>query len=211
MRNYTTLDRFLIQVDQGLRTSFAAAPRAENYPARTVEDGSLSVDDREHAAGLMRINHTGEVCAQALYFGQSTVARKAETRQHLLAAADEEGQHLAWCQERLDELEGEPSRLNVAWYVGSFSIGAAAGLAGDAWSFGFVSETERQVEAHLHEHMETLPANDNRSRAIVEQMAQEEARHGEEARDAGGRDLPSPVKAAMRLTADVMKFVAYRI
>lgn len=211
MRTYSRFDRLLIQFDQGLRTSFAPAPPAPTYPAAGVEDASMSDDERRHAAGLMRINHTGEVCAQALYYGQSLTARSAATRDHLLTAADEEGQHLAWCERRLTELHDRPSRLNGFWYLGSFTLGATAGAIGDRWSFGFVSETERQVEAHLHDHLERLPAGDQRSRAIVRRMAEDEARHGQEARDAGGRELPAPIRCMMRLSADLMKLVAYRI
>ena len=210
MRSYTTMDRLLTQLDQGLRTSFATAPAASDYPADGIEDGALEPDERRHSAGLMRINHTGEVCAQALYHGQSLVAEDEETRDHLLAAADEEGHHLSWCEQRLGELDAVPSRLNALWYFGSFTIGVGAAAAGDAWSFGFVSETERQVEAHLHDHLEDLPDGDQRSRAIVRRMAEDEARHGQEARDAGGRELPAPIRGAMRFTADIMKFVAYR-
>ena len=211
MRNLTTTDHVIAQLDQLLRTSFAPAPPLENYPAEEVEDKrELNEDERRHAAGLMRINHTGEVCAQALYFGQAAVARNPDTRAHLLHAADEEGDHLSWCQQRLDELEDRPSVLNPVWYIGSFTIGAGAGLAGDEWSFGFVTETERQVEAHLHDHLEQLPGPDQRSRAIIRQMAADEARHGQEAMDAGGRELPDTLKGLMRMTANVMKAVAYR-
>ncbi len=159
----------------------------------------------------MRINHVGEVCAQALYYGQAFVTQDGEIRAHLLAAANEEGDHLAWCTDRLTELDERPSLFNPFWYAASWSLGCAAGIAGDDWSLGFVTETERQVEAHLHDHLRDLPINDHRSRAIVEQMAEDEARHGAEAKAAGGRDLPLPIRKAMAATAKIMKVVAYRI
>jgi len=157
----------------------------------------------------MRINHAGEVCAQALYSGQAAVARDAAVRTRLLEAAAEETDHLAWCGERLDALHSRPSLLNPLWYAGSFAIGAAAALASDAVSLGFVVETERQVEAHLGEHLQKLPEDDARSRAVVAQMQADEARHGTLARQAGGIDLPAPVPALMRAASAVMKAVAY--
>ena len=210
MRRKSLTDRVIEQIDQGVRTCFAPAPASTADPAGELEDAPLSEEERRHAAGLMRINHTGEVCAQALYFGQSATTRNEAVRQHLLTAAAEEGEHLAWCERRLAELDDRPSRLNGFWYLGSFSLGALAGLAGDDVSLGFVSETERQVEAHLHEHLERLPAGDERSRAVVRQMAADEARHGLQAREAGGVELPEPVRVAMRYMADLMKFVVYR-
>jgi ubiquinone biosynthesis monooxygenase Coq7 len=163
----------------------------------------------------MRVNHTGEVCAQALYLGQAAVARDETTRAQLRAAADEETDHLAWCHERLDELASRPSLLNPLWYAGAYAIGLAAGLRGDGWNLGFVVETERQVEAHLYHHLDDaqrgLPAHDARSRAIVAAMKDDEARHADNALAAGARTLPSPIPTIMRLAADVMRAVAYRV
>jgi ubiquinone biosynthesis monooxygenase Coq7 len=160
---------------------------------------------------LMRINHTGEVCAQALYDGQAALARSEENRAHLQHAADEETDHLAWCAERLKELDSRPSLLNPLWYAGSYVIGAVAALAGDPISLGFVVETENQVEAHLQEHLDTLPAQDERSRAVLAQMQADEVRHAHDAKVRGGVDLPFPIPSLMQLSSKVMKTVAYRI
>jgi ubiquinone biosynthesis monooxygenase Coq7 len=176
-----------------------------------VGEGELDDSDRRHAAGLMRVNHTGEVCAQALYSGQAAVARDDATRKQLMAAAQEETDHLAWCAERLNALHSRPSLLNPLWYAGSFAIGAAAALVSDKISLGFVVETERQVEAHLGEHLQKLPDADARSRAVVVQMQADEARHGELAKKAGGVELPQPIPALMRFASAVMKAVEYRI
>ena len=162
-------------------------------------------------AGLMRINHSGEVCAQALYAGQAATARHDETRDAMQLAADEEIDHLAWCEDRLRELDSRPSILNPFWYAGSFAIGAIAGIAGDRWSLGFVKETEKQVEAHLEDHLERLPEGDGRSQAILDQMKKDEAKHAEMAEAAGARDLPPPIQSAMAFTASIMKTLAYRI
>jgi len=162
-------------------------------------------------AGMMRVNHTGEVCAQALYAGQAATARTAGVRAEMQQAADEEVDHLSWCADRLQELGARPSRLNPVWYAGSFAIGALAGAAGDRWSLGFVEATERQVEAHLESHLDLLPTADERSRAIVHQMKIDEARHAELAQEAGAATLPRPVQGLMAVTADLMKAVAYRI
>ena len=159
----------------------------------------------------MRINHTGEVCAQALYIGQAAVARNPATRAHLLEAAQEETDHLAWCADRLRELDSRPSLLNPLWYAGSWAIGAAAGLRGDGWNLGFVVETERQVEAHLAEHLQTLPEADARSRAILSVMKDDEARHADNALAAGARILPPPIPTLMAAMSTVMKTVAYRL
>jgi ubiquinone biosynthesis monooxygenase Coq7 len=159
----------------------------------------------------MRINHVGEVCAQALYFGQAIVARDPATRAHLLHAAQEETDHLAWCADRLDELDSRPSLLNPLWYAGSYAIGSLAGLRGDGWNLGFVVETERQVEAHLDEHLQTLPQADLRSRDILHAMKADEARHAREAEQAGARRLPAAVAALMAGASKLMKVVAYRV
>ena len=176
-----------------------------------VEEGELDDSARRHAGALMRVNHVGEVCAQALYSGQAAVARDAQVRHQLLEAAAEETDHLAWCGERLHELGDRPSLLNPLWYGGAYAIGAVAGLISDRLSLGFVVETERQVEAHLQGHLTKLPIADQRSRAIVTQMKEDEARHADQAVAAGGANLPAPVKGMMRLAANVMRAVAYKI
>ncbi len=197
--------------DRALRTLSGVATQARASPAATVPTPELAEHERRHAAGLMRVNHTGEVCAQALYAAQAVVARDPDIRTRFAAAARDEEDHLAWTQSRLIELNDRPSLLNPVWYAGSFAIGVAAGLAGDRVNLGFVVETERQVEEHLTGHMDSLPAADAKSRAIVEQMRDDEARHGAMARTAGGIELPWPVREAMRLAAGAMKAVAYRI
>jgi len=206
------IDRIFTQLDQALRVSLAPAPPADREsPGAGLPEASLAAPERRHAAGLMRVNHTGEVCAQALYAGQATTARLPEVRVEMEQAAREEIDHLRWCSERLDALGSQPSRLNLLWYAGSFAIGAAAGLAGDRWSLGFVEATERQVESHLDGHLESLPDDDQRSRAVVGQMKEDEARHAELAAQSGAAKLPAPVQGAMALTAGLMKWVTYRI
>ena len=210
-RHLSPLDRLLANADHALRT-VAAAPHAERpSPAAAEPRASLSDDERRHVAGLMRVNHAGEVAAQALYMGQALVARDDATRARLERAAAEENDHLAWCQERLDELDARPSVLAPFWYAGSFAIGALAGLAGDRWSLGFVVETERQVEAHLDHHLAELPPEDRASRAVLERMKADEVRHAGDARAAGGADLPRPVRGLMRLVSKVMTRTAYRV
>jgi ubiquinone biosynthesis monooxygenase Coq7 len=199
-----------MRLQRGLQ-ALARPPSREPYPAGSIPDSELDDAERRRAAGLMRVNHAGEVSAQALYYGQALVARDPRVREHLLHAAAEESAHLQWCESRLRELGERPSLLSPLWYAGSFAIGAAAGVAGDRWNLGFVEETERQVVEHLETHLEELPAQDARSRAIVEAMKEDEARHGDQAAAAGARALPGPVKALMRRVAKVMKFGAYRI
>ncbi|MEP7045015.1 MAG: 2-polyprenyl-3-methyl-6-methoxy-1,4-benzoquinone monooxygenase [Dokdonella sp.] len=212
LRTLSPLDRALVEIERALETVFVAAPVAtQPSPAREIADGDLDEAARQHSAGLMRVNHVGEVCAQALYFGQAAVARDETLRAQMLAAAAEETDHLAWCGERLAELGSRASLLNPLWYAGAYAIGAIAGAVGDRLSLGFVVETERQVEAHLGEHLETLPAGDQRSRAIVRRMKEDEARHAEHALAAGARQLPAPAPALMRLASKVMKAVAYRV
>lgn len=210
-RTLTTADRLLADVQRALETVLAQPAAQRPNPASVEADVVLDGDERRHAAGLMRINHVGEVCAQALYCGQAAVARDAGTRAHLLAAAQEETDHLAWCAERLRELDSRPSLLNPLWYAGSYAIGALAGLRGDGWNLGFVVETERQVEAHIGEHLQSLPPADVRSRAILGVMKADEARHADRAEQAGARILPPPVPSLMALASKVMKTVAYRI
>ncbi len=205
------LDRLLESLDHALAT-LAAPPHARRAdPAADRSDAGLSEADRRDLAGLMRINHSGEICAQALYLGQAVLARDARTRRHLLHAAGEERDHLAWCAARLAALRARPSLLDPLWYAGSYALGALAALAGDAVSLGFVGETERQVEAHLGDHLQRLPEGAAASRAVLSQMRQDEARHGAEARAAGGRELPWPVPGLMHAAAGVMKALAYRI
>lgn len=211
LRSYSPLDRLLVGLDHALATSFAEPHAARPNPARAVPDLELTPAERRHAAGLMRINHTGEVCAQALYVGQAAVARDPATRAHLEAAAQEETDHLAWCGDRLRELDARGSVFNPLWYAGSYALGALAGLRGDGWNLGFVVETERQVEAHLEEHLQTLPVADGRSRAILEVMKEDEARHADHAQAAGARVLPFPVPQVMAVMSKVMKAVAYRV
>ena len=210
-RTLSPLDRLLDSAQNALST-VAGSPRAERAnPGETIPDVVLDEAERRHAAGLMRINHVGEVCAQALYIGQAAVARDPTTRAHLLEAAQEETDHLAWCADRLRELDSRPSLLNPLWYAGSYTIGALAGLRGDGWNLGFVVETERQVEAHLDEHLKTLPAADARSRAILEVMKEDEARHADHAEAAGAKVLPQPIPRLMAAASNLMKAVAYRL
>jgi ubiquinone biosynthesis monooxygenase Coq7 len=210
-RTLSPLDRLLAGFERALETVAGAPPAARPSPAAGLDEVELDDDARRHAAGLMRVNHTGEVCAQALYDGQAALARDAQTRTHLRRAADEETDHLAWCAQRLRELHSRPSLLNPLWYAGSYAIGAAAALVGDAVSLGFVVETERQVEAHLEQHLQRLPPEDERSRAILRQMQADEVRHADNAKARGGIDLPFPLPGLMHLSSLVMKTVAYRI
>ena len=211
-RQLTTLDRLLVSVNNALRTVAAPAGRsARANPAERLEDAELDAAARAHAAGLMRVNHAGEVAAQALYQGHAAVARDRNIEAQMQQAADEEFDHLAWCEERIHELGEDVSRLSPFWYAGAFAIGAASGILGDKWSLGFIAETERQVCAHLDEHLDGLPEEDRRSRAIVTQMRDEEQEHGENAVSAGAAELPLPVKRLMTLTAKIMTKTAYRI
>ena len=209
-RQFSPLDRLIIEFQHALGTSLGQAHAERPNPAGDVPDLALADPDRRHAAGLMRINHTGEVCAQALYLGQAAVARDDSTRRHLQHAAQEETDHLAWCGDRLAELDSRPSLFNPLWDAGSYAIGVAAGLRGDGWNLGFVVETERQVEVHLEEHLQTLPPGDERSRAILRTMKADEARHADNAEQAGARALPQPIPTLMALSSRLMKAVAYR-
>jgi ubiquinone biosynthesis monooxygenase Coq7 len=210
MANPSFVDTVVLGVDRVLKT-LARPPRAERpSPGREVEDVSLSETDTRHAAGLMRVNHTGEVCAQALYEGQALVARDGRVKASLLDAAREEEDHLAWCDERLDQLDSKPSVLNPLWYGLSYALGTATGLMGDKISLGFVAATEDQVCKHLESHLEELPVDDARSRVIVEQMHADEARHGTDARRAGGVEFPQPVKDVMTLISRLMTQTSYR-
>ena len=210
-RNMTPLDRFLAGLGDALRTVGAPAGRAaRKNPAADVAETDLSERAKAHAAGLMRVNHAGEISAQGLYQGHAAVARDASTSQKMQQAAEEEFDHLAWCEQRLTELDAGPSSLSPLWYAGSFAIGAASGILGDKWSLGFIAETERQVCEHLSSHLEKLPEEDARSRAIVKQMRDEEQQHGENAIAAGAAELPQPVRELMKLTSRVMTRTAYR-
>ncbi len=210
-RTLTSLDRFLAGCERALEAIAGSPPASRPTPAADIAEADLDDTERHHVAGLMRINHTGEVCAQALYFGQAALARDSDNREHLLHAAAEETDHLAWCAERLRQLDSRPSLLNPLWYAGSYAIGAAAALAGDPVSLGFVVETERQVEAHLAEHLQKLPSQDERSRAVLSQMQTDEIRHAQAARQRGGIDLPFPLPQLMHASSMVMKAVAYRL
>ena len=205
----TSIDRFLIAADNALRTLSGAVSPSRTTPGKKPERAA-EVTDRAHVAGLMRVDHAGEVCAQALYAGQSLMARDPQVRRALEQAGAEERDHLAWCAERLRELDSHPSLLAPFWYAGSFALGVASGAAGDRWSMGFLVETERQVEKHIDGHIEQLPAGDARSRAILEQMRADEIAHADSGRRLGGEELPAPVRDAMRLVAKVMTRTAYR-
>ncbi len=205
------LDSLITGFDRALRTLTGLAQTVRPIPGAALPEAELTQEERKRAGGLMRVNHTGEVCAQALYSAQAFVARDSAIAGRFAAAAREEEEHLAWTQSRLAELEDRPSLLNPLWYAGSFAIGALAGLAGDRINLGFVVETERQVEEHLTTHLDRLPDGDAKSRAVVEAMREDEARHGAMAQEAGALELPRPVRDLMRVTASVMKSVAYRI
>ena len=211
-RRYSLFDRLIGQADNALRTMAGGHP-GTNRPNPTTDTDipELSRAEQRHVAGLMRVNHTGEVCAQALYQGQATTARLPRIRRQMEISAQEEEDHLQWCEQRLQELNSHPSLLNPVWYAMSFGIGAAAGAIGDRWSLGFVEETEHQVCAHLETHMARLPSQDERSRRILAQMHEDEAHHAEAARKAGAIQLPFPVKKLMTAVAKVMTQTAYRI
>ena len=209
-RHYSPIDRLLLGMDQAVRTLFGRPQVTERpNPANGTAEAELSEEERDRVARLMRINHTGEVCAQALYQGQALTAKLPVIRSRMERAAREENDHLEWCDKRLHELDSRKSLLNPLWYAGSFTLGALAGIAGDKWSLGFVVETERQVESHLEEHLSRLPPQDHKSRAILEQMKEDEVSHANMALAAGGTELPGPVKLAMRLSAKVMTKTVY--
>jgi len=210
MRHLTPIDRFIGQLDAALHTTLGPAPvAARRNPAEPHPESELSAAERLLAGRLMRVNHSGEVAAQALYQGQALTARLTHVRDKMKQAADEENDHLAWTNDRLCELNSHTSYLNPIWYAGSFLIGALAGIAGDQWSLGFVAETEHQVVAHLNRHLSRLPDTDARSRAILEQMRDDEGHHATTAIEAGGAPLPEPVKQLMRLASRVMTRTAF--
>ena len=209
-RRLSPVDRVFEQLDQAVRTALGPSPPASRpNPAADLPDNPLNERERRHAAGLMRVNHAGEVMAQGLYQGQALTARLETVREAMEQAAIEEFDHLAWCEARLKELGERPSVLGPLWYAGAFALGAGAGLAGDRWSLGFVAETEAQVINHLEDHLGRLPPSDRRSRAIIEQMKIDEAHHGAEARAAGGLPLPPPARHLMTLMSKVMTRTAY--
>src|SRR5438093_1951324 len=206
-----SIDQLIGELDRALRAVAGVAKSARPSPGEGVPESELDAEERAQAAALMRVNHVGEVCAQALYQGQSLTARNEEAKRALLKAANEEEDHLAWSADRIRELGGRPSLLNPLWYAGSFAIGAVAGALGDKWNLAFLAETERQVEEHLSGHLERLPANDRRTRVIVEAMRADEAKHRATAMRMGAAELPAGAKAAMRLASKVMTTVAYRV
>lgn len=203
------LDPFIFQIDQALRTVFAKAPTTRPMPGEALPEGDMTEPERRHVAALMRVNHVGEVCAQALYAGQAFTAQDDTIRQALERAAWEETEHLNWTERRIEELGGRQSLLNPLWYAGAWAMGAVAGRLGDPVSLGFLAETERQVEAHLDSHLSQLPAVDRRSQAIIEQMKTDEVAHAATAIKLGASELPAPVKGAMRLAARAMTGTAY--
>jgi 3-demethoxyubiquinol 3-hydroxylase len=206
------IDGFIIEFDRALRSIVGATPMRRPVPdSSAMSETELSAEEKKHAAGLMRVNHVGEVCAQALYQSQKLHAKSDDLKNKLEHAAIEEEDHLAWCERRLEELDSRPSLLNPVWYAGSFVLGSIAGLAGDKISLGFVAETEKQVEHHLDEHLKELPSNDHRSRAIVAQMRADEISHGQMAIQEGGVELPSVVQSVMKTMAKVMTVMAYRV
>lgn len=206
------IDRLIIEFDTALRSVVGGANSQRPAPgAELLSKTVLDTQERQHAAGLMRVNHVGEVCAQALYQSQKLVARNPQIQEMLNHSGQEEMDHLAWCEARLQELGSHTSYLNPFWYAGSFAIGLAAGLAGDKWSLGFVSETEKQVENHLESHLQKLPQEDHRSRAIVDQMRIDEIEHGQAAKDAGGVSLPQPIQQMMQVMSKIMTSTAYKI
>ena len=206
------IDRLIGEFDRALRAVTGVANAARPSPGQAKPEAELDAADRAHAAALMRVNHVGEVCAQALYQGQALTARDRAAKAALEQAAREEQDHLAWSAERIRELGGRPSLLNPVWFAGSFAIGVVAGVMGDRWNLAFLAETERQVEQHLTGHLERLPSTDERTRAVVEEMRSDEAKHRETAQRLGGAaELPAIAKIAMRFASKVMTTIAYRI
>jgi ubiquinone biosynthesis monooxygenase Coq7 len=205
------LDQIILEFDRALRTVFAPAPTSRNLPGSDLPEATLTEDERREVAGLMRVNHCGEVCAQALYQGQALTSRDPSTRQTLQQAAWEETEHLNWTERRIAEVRGHKSFLNPLWYAGSLAVGVLAGKLGDDWSLGFLAETERQVERHLENHLERLPTQDRRSREILEQMKQDEIGHAETAVRLGARELPLPIKVAMKASSKAMTLTSYYI
>ncbi|GAB4223231.1 MAG: 2-polyprenyl-3-methyl-6-methoxy-1,4-benzoquinone monooxygenase [Francisella sp.] len=211
MRRLSFLDKVIDEIDIYRKFSKIPLNSTRKSPGKSVIDGKLSEKDKKHSAGLMRVDYTGEICAQGLYRGQASVAKLPQTKEHLYHAADEEYDHLAWCGERLQELGAKPSLFNPFWYWASFGIGAVAGSISDSLSYGFVVETEKQVMKHLDSHLKSLPINDNRSREILKQMYIDESNHAVAAEKAGGQKLPVIVRVIMKIQSKVMTTIAYRI
>ena len=203
------LDRLIIEFDKGLRTLFSQAHSARTHPDAHLSEASLDEAEKKHAAALMRVNHTGEICAQALYQGQALTARDPVVQRTLQRAAQEETEHLAWCETRIAQLGGRTSVLNPLFYAGSFTMGAIAGALGDKWNLGFVAETEKQVEAHLASHLDKLPESDKKTRKIIEQMQLDEAKHAAEAKQLGAVELPAPAKFLMKQVSKLMTASSY--
>jgi len=212
IRTTSLLDKIIQHADQSLRTVTGSLTQSHRAtPARDLKETPLTNTEKKHAASLMRINHTGEVCAQALYSGQATVAKSKQIKQELQHCADEETDHLFWCQQRVRELNSHVSYLNPLWFGGSFMLGVAAGLAGDKWNLGFLAETEYQVEAHLARHLDKLPTADEKSRKIVEQMREDELQHAKTAEKYGAAELPGPLKNLMKMVSKIMTTTVYHI
>ena len=206
------IDQIIIEFDKGLQSSFSNREESKRaYPGELIEEKDMNEDERNHSAGLMRVNHAGEVCAQALYRGQSIATQNKILKEHLSNAAEEEEDHLYWCSKRLKELQSTSSVLDPIWYGVSFSMGVLSGLAGDKWSLGFVEETEKQVVKHLDSHLDAISINDKRSKKIIKQMRKDEDTHAEEAKEAGASELPQEVKKGMSLVAKVMTSTSYYI
>lgn len=212
-RDYSKSDELLSLIGHGMKTLFGQPKGERKNPglASVSNDNQMSTAEKKHIAGLMRVNHAGEVCAQALYHGQALTARDPEVKSKMQNCANEEIDHLDWCQTRLEELDSKPSVLGPIWYAGSFAIGAIAGSLGDKWSLGFVAETEHQVVKHLEGHLSQIPETDQRTREILEQMKIDEGHHAYMAESVGATSLPQPVKQAMQTTSNIMKSLAYRL
>lgn len=211
MRSFNLTDKLLCEVDTALRTLFAPEHRStvREHPGEALSEAKLTLQEKKHVAGLMRVNHAGEVCAQALYQGQALTAQLTTVKAQMIQAAAEEVEHLAWCEKRLQELDSQPSVFNPCWYMGSLMIGALAGLAGDRWSLGFVAETERQVSNHLKQHLQNLPAQDVKTKEILTVMHQDEAHHAEVAKSAGAAELPFVVQQMMKMVSKVLTYGSY--
>ncbi len=205
------LDNAIIEIDKFFKTLFHKPISTRPHPDNSISDQEFTADEKKHIIGLMRINHCGEVCAQGLYQGQALTARDKSNQQALDHAAYQETEHLAWTEQRIQELGGKTSLLNPLFYVGSLAIGVSAGILGDKWNLGFLEETEKQVEAHLSDHLKKLPEHDNKSRAILEQMKIDEIEHAHMAHDFGAAELPAPVKTLMKLTSKIMTSAAYKL
>lgn len=207
-RQYSRLDHFLSDVQNLLGSNSSHSPVLRANPAANIEGQALNENEKQLSAALMRVNHAGEVAAQGLYLGQALSAKSSDAKQKMRQAAAEEGDHLHWCEQRLDELDSHTSALNPIWYAGSVAIGVLAGQSGDRWSYGFVEETEQQVMKHLEEHLDELPKQDEKSRAILQQMQHDEGEHAAAARASGAQELPTPIKKLMGLSAKLMTISA---